>query len=61
MAKRGVAIILISSELPEVIGISDRILVMHEGRQTAILDKSEANAESVMRWAISTEEMDNAW
>ena len=61
MASRGVAIILISSELPEVIGISDRILVMHEGRQTAILDKSEANAESVMRWAISTEEMDNAW
>ncbi len=46
--------------VPEVIGISDRILVMHEGRQTAILDKSEANAESVMRWAISTEEMDNA-
>ncbi|MFA5698942.1 MAG: sugar ABC transporter ATP-binding protein [Sphaerochaeta sp.] len=59
MASRGVAIILISSELPEVLGLSDRILVMHEGRQTAILDRSEANAETVMRWAISTEEMVN--
>ncbi len=57
MASRGVAIILISSELPEVLGISDRILVMHEGKQTAILDRKDANAESVMRWAISTEEM----
>lgn len=60
MASRGVAIILISSELPEVLGISDRILVMHEGKQTAILDRKDANAESVMRWAISTEEMANA-
>lgn len=59
MASRGVAIILISSELPEVLGISDRILVMHEGKQTAILDRKDANAESVMRWAISTEEMAN--
>ncbi len=54
MAAKGVAIILISSELPEVLGMSDRILVMHEGYQTAILDRSEATAESVMRAAIAT-------
>jgi len=54
MADQGVAIILISSELPEIIGMSDRILVMHEGRQTAILDAREATAEVVMRYAIST-------
>jgi rhamnose transport system ATP-binding protein len=54
MASQGVAIILISSELPEILGMSDRILVMHEGRQMAILDREDASAEVVMRHAIST-------
>ncbi|AEV30344.1 ABC-type sugar transport system, ATPase component [Sphaerochaeta pleomorpha str. Grapes] len=52
MASRGVAVILISSELPEVIGMADRILVMHEGCQTAILANKEITAENVMRCAI---------
>lgn len=54
MASQGVAVILISSELPEILGMSDRILVMHEGRQMAILHASEATAETVMRHAIAT-------
>ncbi len=54
MAAKGVAVILISSELPEVMGMSDRILVMHEGYQTAILDAQKCTAETVMRYAIAT-------
>ncbi len=54
MADKGVAVILISSELPEVLGMSDRILVMHEGYQTAILEAKDATAESVMRYAIAS-------
>ena len=41
LAKQGVAVILISSELPEVIGMSDRIMVMYEGKQTGMLRKDE--------------------
>ncbi|WP_320129495.1 sugar ABC transporter ATP-binding protein [uncultured Sphaerochaeta sp.] len=52
MASRGVAVILISSELPEVIGMADRVLVMHEGLQTAIIEKKDITAENVMRSAI---------
>ena len=51
LAKEGVAIIFISSDLPEVLGISDRIAVMSEGRIMAILDRSEATPELVMRHA----------
>ena len=40
------AIILISSDLPEVLAMSDRILVMREGRQMTILDHDDATAES---------------
>ena len=58
MANKGVAVILISSELPEILGMSDRIVVMHEGYQTAILDAEEATAESVMRYAIATVQME---
>lgn len=58
MADKGVAVILISSELPEILGMSDRIVVMHEGYQTAILDAEEATAESVMRYAIATVQME---
>lgn len=48
LAAAGMAIILISSELPEVLAMSDRILVMHEGRITAELDHAEADQEKVM-------------
>ncbi|KRB59464.1 D-ribose transporter ATP-binding protein [Rhizobium sp. Root708] len=51
MAKTGVAVIMISSEMPEVLGMSDRIMVMHEGRVTGFLDRSEATQVKVMELA----------
>jgi D-xylose transport system ATP-binding protein len=51
LAEEGVAIIMISSELPEILGMSDRILVMHEGECTGILDRAEATQEKIMALA----------
>lgn len=48
LAGTGLAVLMISSELPEILGMSDRVLVMHEGRITAELNRSEATEESVM-------------
>jgi rhamnose transport system ATP-binding protein len=52
LAAEGIGIILISSDLPEVLAMSDRVLVMREGRQMAILNRHEANQESVMTAAM---------
>ena len=52
LACSGVAILMVSSELPELIAVSDRIAVMHEGNLTGILEASEATEESVMHLAI---------
>ena len=51
LAKRGVAIIMISSELPELLGMSDRIMVVWEGKITGVLGKKEANQENIMTLA----------
>lgn len=51
LAQAGMGIIMISSELPEILGMSDRVLVMHEGRAAAILDRSEATQEKIMAYA----------
>lgn len=51
LARSGIGIIMISSELPEIMAMSDRIVVMHEGRIAAILDRSEATQELVMAYA----------
>ena len=48
LAGRGMAILMISSELPEVLGMADRVLVVREGRITAQIDRADATAESVM-------------
>jgi ABC-type sugar transport system ATPase subunit len=54
LAARGKAVLLISSELPEVLGMADRILVMHEGRVTGeIPDARRATQEQVMRLAVA--------
>ena len=51
MAAKGVAVIMVSSELPEVLGMSDRIAVVHEGKITGILDAAEADQAKVMTLA----------
>jgi rhamnose transport system ATP-binding protein len=51
LATEGVAVLMISSELPEVLGMADRVLVMHEGRLTGELSRAEANEENVIRLA----------
>ncbi|HEL1082244.1 TPA: sugar ABC transporter ATP-binding protein [Streptococcus equi subsp. zooepidemicus] len=51
LAERGVPIVLVSSDLPEVLGVSDRIVVMHEGRITGELSRGEATQEKVMQLA----------
>ncbi len=56
LAGRGIAILMISSELPEVLGMADRVLVMHEGRLTADLPRDRATAEAVMHAATGSEE-----
>src|SRR5438477_297946 len=55
LAARGLAIILISSELPEVLAMADRVLVMHEGRITGTFTRSEATQERVMFAATGQE------
>ncbi len=51
LAGQGLAILMISSELPEVLGMADRVLVVSEGRLTADIPRDEATAESIMRAA----------
>ena len=51
LANEGKAILMISSELPEVLGMSDRVLVMHEGRLAGIFDRKDATQESIMQAA----------
>ncbi len=51
LANEGMAIILISSELPEVLALANRIVIMHEGRVTGIMDRDDATEETVMAYA----------
>jgi rhamnose transport system ATP-binding protein len=48
LAGEGVAVLMVSSELPEVLGMADRVLVMHEGRLAADIPRHQADEESVM-------------
>jgi ribose transport system ATP-binding protein len=52
LAKAGVAILMISSDMEEVLNISDRVAVMHEGHLTGILGRNECTEENVMRLAV---------
>ena len=56
LAEQGVAIIMISSELPEVLGMSDRVMVMREGRIVKVLDRADASEEAVMHYAVGHDE-----
>ena len=53
LADEGMSILMISSELPEILHICDRILVMHEGRLTADIERSDATEENIMKAAIA--------
>lgn len=56
LANNGVGILMISSELPEILGMSDRILVMHEGRLVANIPREKANEEMIMFYAAGQSE-----
>ncbi len=56
LARSGIAIALISSELPEVIAMADRAVVMHEGRVTAILERDQIDEHRIMAYATGTTE-----
>jgi D-xylose transport system ATP-binding protein len=51
LAEQGVSIIMISSELEEVLGMSDRVMVMHQGRSNGTIDVAEATQEKIMALA----------
>jgi ABC-type sugar transport system ATPase subunit len=52
LTKRGVGIIMISSELPEVLGMSDRVMVMREGTIVGELTREVATEEAIMKHAV---------
>lgn len=54
LAEQGIALIMISSELEEVIGMSDRIMVMREGQSAGMLDIADATQEKIMALATGT-------
>lgn len=51
----GMSIIVVSSDIPEILGISDRIMVMHEGRVSGFLNRNNATQESIMTLAVGKE------
>jgi len=51
LVKRGLAVILVSSELPEILGMADRIAVMRRGRIRALFERGDATPEALMRAA----------
>ena len=55
LARSGVCVIVVSSELPEVLGVSDRIAVMRQGKIAAILDRADANEEKLLKLALPLE------
>ncbi|MBA3441658.1 MAG: sugar ABC transporter ATP-binding protein [Pyrinomonadaceae bacterium] len=54
LAESGVAILMISSDMEEVLGVSDRVAVMHEGSLTGILERGECTEENIMRLAVGS-------
>lgn len=52
LTDKGIAVIMISSELPEILGMSDRIMILSKGKQTALLSKQEATQEKIMQYAV---------
>jgi len=61
LAKEGVAVLMISSDMEEVLGQSDRIAVMHEGKVTGFLDRADATEEKVMQLAVGQPLTQSVW
>jgi ribose transport system ATP-binding protein len=59
LAADGVAVIVVSSELEEVLGLSHRVLVMSGGRQEGVLSRAEATPQAVMRLAVRDLDLDD--
>ncbi|MBK8048806.1 MAG: sugar ABC transporter ATP-binding protein [Anaerolineales bacterium] len=57
LSEQGVGIIMASSELPELLGMSDRIVVMHEGRVSGELARADATEESIMHLATASSDV----
>lgn len=55
LAEQGISIMLISSELPEILALSDRVVVMHEGVVTGILERERCDEHTIMRYATGLE------
>jgi ABC-type sugar transport system ATPase subunit len=56
LVRQGVGIVMISSELPELVGMSDRIIVFHEGRVSGELARADATEQAVMHLATTSAE-----
>src|SRR5690606_723501 len=57
--REGMSIIVVSSDIPEIIGICDRIMVMHEGRISGFLQMQDATQENIMTLAVGKDVYDN--
>ena len=57
LAEKGVAIMMISSDMEEILGESDRIAVMHEGTITGFLTREEASEEAIMQLAVNSQQL----
>lgn len=53
LTAQGCSIIMVSSELPEIIGMCDRVVVMMEGRMTGILERSDLSQEKIMKYSLN--------
>lgn len=52
LAKQGKGVIFVSSEMPELLGVCDRIMVMSNGHQSGILERSDLSEETIMRLSV---------
>lgn len=60
LAKSGVGVLMVSSELPEVLGVSDRVIVLAQGQQTAMFETSKTSQVEIMKYAVAAKPRHNA-
>ena len=57
LAAEGIGVIMITSDLPEILGMTDRVAVFHEGRMTGLLDTGKTSQEEIMQYASGRKHM----